>query len=270
MARPVASELTNRMRPIPSPVSRPVTTFVDVLVPVALDQAYSYRVPDGTRARAGRPGVGAARRRARRPAWSGPTMSRSSPRLAQPPEGRRGQARPSAAQAGAAQVRRLGLGLHAQPARHGAAHGAAHGRASRSRARARRRAARRPAPQAHDRGARPRAGAARRWAGARQERGSRTTPASRAGVDRRPGRRRHARDPGAAARAGGARRPIPTSRSPDFTPAQRAAADALRATVAKGGYARHAARRRHRLGQDRRSISRRSARPSGAAGRRWS
>jgi primosomal protein N' (replication factor Y) len=34
------------MRPGPSPVSRPVPAFVDVLVPVALDHAYSYRVPD--------------------------------------------------------------------------------------------------------------------------------------------------------------------------------------------------------------------------------
>ena len=43
-------------------------------------------------------------------------------------EGRRAQARLSAAQAGAAQVRRLGVGLHAEPARHGAAHVPAHGR----------------------------------------------------------------------------------------------------------------------------------------------
>ena len=47
MARPVSSESTNRMPAIPSPVSRPVPAFVDVLVPVALDQTYSYRVPDG-------------------------------------------------------------------------------------------------------------------------------------------------------------------------------------------------------------------------------
>jgi primosomal protein N' (replication factor Y) (superfamily II helicase) len=31
----------------PSPAARPITAFVDVLVPVALDQTYSYRVPDG-------------------------------------------------------------------------------------------------------------------------------------------------------------------------------------------------------------------------------
>jgi primosomal protein N' (replication factor Y) (superfamily II helicase) len=34
------------MRPGPSPVARPAPAFVDVLVPVALDHAYSYRVPD--------------------------------------------------------------------------------------------------------------------------------------------------------------------------------------------------------------------------------
>ncbi len=35
------------MRERASPASRPATAFVDVLVPVALDQTYSYRVPDG-------------------------------------------------------------------------------------------------------------------------------------------------------------------------------------------------------------------------------
>jgi primosomal protein N' (replication factor Y) len=33
------------MRSDTLPLSYPATTFVDVLVPVALDQAYSYRVP---------------------------------------------------------------------------------------------------------------------------------------------------------------------------------------------------------------------------------
>ena len=45
--------------------------------------------------------------------------------------------------------------------------------------------------------------------------------------------------------------PDPDFLAPDFTPAQRAAADALRETVANGGYAVTLARRRHRLGQDR-------------------
>ena len=47
MARPVSSESTNHMPAAPSPASRPAPAFVDVLVPVALDQTYSYRVPDG-------------------------------------------------------------------------------------------------------------------------------------------------------------------------------------------------------------------------------
>ena len=48
-----------------------------------------------------------------------------------------------------------------------------------------------------------------------------------------------------------ARAPDPDFAQPDFSPAQRAAADALRATSQKGGYLGDAARRRHRLGQDR-------------------
>ena len=48
-----------------------------------------------------------------------------------------------------------------------------------------------------------------------------------------------------------ARPPDPDSRRPDFIDAQRAAADALRAIVATGRFFGHAARRRHRLGQDR-------------------
>ncbi len=47
MARPVSSKSTNHMPAAPSPASRPAPAFVDVLVPVALDQTYSYRVPDG-------------------------------------------------------------------------------------------------------------------------------------------------------------------------------------------------------------------------------
>src|SRR5712691_3045955 len=46
MARPVSSESTNDMPATPSPAPRPAPAFVDVLVPVALDQTYSYRVPD--------------------------------------------------------------------------------------------------------------------------------------------------------------------------------------------------------------------------------
>ena len=87
----------------------------------------------------------AARRARRRPAWSGPRIPipiRASTTASRTIER---QARRSAAQAGAAQLRRLGLELYARRARHGAAHVPAHGRASRAGARARRRAARRAA-----------------------------------------------------------------------------------------------------------------------------
>ena len=89
----------------------------------------------------------------------------------QPHEGGRGQARRSRAQAGIAQLRRLGVGLYARSARHGAADGPAHGRASRPRSRAHRRTACGAGAQAHDRGAQPRARAARRRACPGQERG---------------------------------------------------------------------------------------------------
>ena len=115
------------------------------------------------------------------------------------------------------------------------AHGAAHGRASGPGARARRRAARRPAAEAHDGGAQPRAGAAAptAWCAARAR--SRRRPACRAGVidgliDEGT-LETLVLPPEPVARA-----PDPDFAQPDFTPAQRAAADALRATVAAGGY----------------------------------
>ena len=105
-----------------------------------------------------------------------------------------------------------------------------------SRARARGRATRRPGAATHDRGARPRAGAAGRRPGARQERGRATRPASRPGVidglvDEGT-LETVVLPPEPVARA-----PDPDFAQPDFAPAQRQAADALRATVAKGGYA---------------------------------
>ena len=45
--------------------------------------------------------------------------------------------------------------------------------------------------------------------------------------------------------------PDPDFAKPDFSLGQLAAADALRTTVDQGGYIGDAARRRHRLGQDR-------------------
>ena len=55
--------------------------IVDVLVPVALDQAYSYRVPRRARARARRRRARAARRARSAPAWSGRENHEPNPRL---------------------------------------------------------------------------------------------------------------------------------------------------------------------------------------------
>ena len=177
------------------------TPFIDVLVPVALDHSYSYRVPRELDLKPGdivavplgarevdRRGLGRRCHHQARPA--------------QPHEGRRAQARLSAAQARAAQVRRLGVRLHAEPARHGAAHVPAHGR-SRAGAREGRRPARRARAEAHDGGAHARAATARRRHGAGQERGG--ARGRRFGRrHRRADRRRRAGDAGAAAGAGGA------------------------------------------------------------------
>ena len=85
---------------------------------------------------------------------------------------------------------------------------------------------------------------------------------------RRPDRRRHAGDRGAAAGAGGAAA-RPRFRAPEFTPAQRDGRGCVaRDRRARAAYARHAARRRHRLGQDR-GLFRGGGRDAcGAAGRR--
>ena len=196
--------------PLPSPfLNRPgigqtcrmATPFVDVLVPVALDHTYSYRVPRELELKPGdivavplgarevdRRGLGRRRHHQARPA--------------QPHEGCRAQARLSAAQARAAQVRRLDIRLHAEPARHGAAHVPAHGR-SRPGAREGRRPAGRARAEAHDIGAHARAAAARRRHGAGQERGR--ARGRRVGRrHRRADRRGRAGDAGAAAGAGGA------------------------------------------------------------------
>ena len=86
---------------------------------------------------------------ARRPRWCGRKIQNPNP-ARQPAQGCRGKTRAAAAQAGVAQLRRLGGELHREFARHGAAHVPAHGRASRRRARTGRRAARRAAAAAHD------------------------------------------------------------------------------------------------------------------------
>ena len=187
-------------------------------------------------------------------------------RPAQPHQGRRAQARLSAAQAGAAQVRRLGVGLHAQRRAAWCCACACAWARSRAGAREGRRAARRPAAEAHDRGARARAAAARRRHGAHQERGR--ARGRRVGRrDRRADRRRHAGDAGAAAGAGGA--PARSrSRTCRNSPTRSApAADALRATVDEGRLFGDAGRRRHRLGQDRGLFRGGGAKRSGAASR---
>ena len=64
-SEPVFGKITDRPEPM-------TTRIVDVLVPVALDQTYSYRVPEELDACAGRSGGGAARRARRmHRAWSG-------------------------------------------------------------------------------------------------------------------------------------------------------------------------------------------------------
>ena len=92
-----------------------------------------------------------------------------------------------------------------------------------------------PPPRAHDARAPPRAGAAGRRARARQERGGGGGGRQRR-RHRRADRRGHAGDAGAAAEPV-ARAARSRFRAPDFSPAQREAADALRATIAQGGYA---------------------------------
>ena len=185
--------------------------IVDVLVPVALDHAYSYRAPPeldlrsatSSRCRSGpREALGVV--------WADNVPVQARP--AQPPEGRRGEARLSAAARGAAPVRRLGRELHARAARHGAAHGLAHGRA-RPRARARRGAARGSAAAALDAGAPPRARGARRRLAAHQVR-SREGRRRLGRRDRRPGRRRHARSRARCRPSRSRASPIPTIASP--------------------------------------------------------
>ncbi len=113
---------------------------VDVLVPVALDRAYSYRVPEALNLAAGDiVSVPLGAREATAVVWAenvtpNPRLDNRlkdvEEKLDVPPLASR-----------AARLRRLGGQLHALLARHGAAHVPAHGRASRCRARARRRAA---------------------------------------------------------------------------------------------------------------------------------
>ncbi len=221
---------------------------VDVLVPVALDQAYSYRVPEGLDLKPGDVvAVPLGPREALGVVWADNPNPKSA--AAQPAEGRQRKTRRAAAQARAAQLRRLGRGLHARLARHGAAHVAAHGRASGPRPRARRRAARRSSATTDDRGTRPRARSVPRRPHARQRR-CRARGGRVRRRDRRADRHGRAGDRRAAARAGGG-----ATRSGFCQAGILARPARRRRCLAHHGGARRlhrdAARRRHRLGQDR-------------------
>ena len=190
--------------------------IVDVLVPVALDHAYSYRAPAELDLNVGDIVSGAA--------WA--------PRGARRGLGRRRPVRPGLhnrlkdvaasstirrCKRRAAPVRRLGRELHVARARHGAAHDPAHGRAW-TRARTRRRAARRSAAAAHDAGA-PRVLAALADGLLR----AKSEAAKEAGVSAgvmRVDRRRHAGNTRVAARTGRAPARSGLSR-PELTDAQR-------------------------------------------------
>ena len=227
------------------------TRIVDVLVPVALDQTYSYRVPAGTRACARRSGRGAARR-ARRDAWawSGPTTPTPNPRLHNrmkdvtakldvPPL--KAELRNfvdwvadyTLAPRGMVLRMALRMGEHLGPG-----------------ARARRRAARRAAAAAHDAGARARAAPVRRRADARQgRRRARSRRLSAGVID-------GLIDEGALETLVLPPEPVALPPDPDFRKP-----DFVADAACRGGCAAHhrrsgrrygdAARRRHRLGQDR-------------------
>ncbi len=103
------------------------------------------------------------------------------------------------------------------------------------RARTRRRAACGQPAATHDQRAGPRARTPRRRHGAREGRGRARSGRHRR-RDRRPDRRRHARNIGAAARAGRAKARSEFCAAGFFAPRSAAAASALKATLAKGGY----------------------------------
>ena len=170
-------------------------------------------------------------------------------RTAQSPEGRRGEARLSAAERGTAPVRRLGGELHAlRRAAWCCAWRLRMGELGPERERVGVRLAG-PAAAAHDAGTPPRARRARGRLAAHQVR-SREGCRRLGRRDRWPGRRRHARSRRAAARAGRApaRSRLPRAR------ADRAAAHGGRHPARRRHTGRlhgRPARRRHRLGQDR-------------------
>ncbi len=221
---------------------------VDVLVPVALDRAYSYRVPENlTLAPGDIVCVPLGAREATAVVWA--DNPKPNPRLDNRLKDVEQKLDLPPLQPGTAQFRRLGRELYRQLARHGAADVSAHGRESRRRTRARRRASCRSAAAADDDGTRARARAARRRHGARQERRG-----ARGGRERRRDRwahrRRHARNRGAAAGAGRGKARSGFCANGFHQRPERC----CRATESNGGGGRlfgDVARWRHRLRQDR-------------------
>ena len=221
---------------------------VDVLVPVALDRAYSYRVPEEFSLAPGDiVSVPLGARETTAVVWA--DNPKPNPRLDN-------------------RLKDVEEKLELPPlkpelrsfvdwvanytvifARHGAAHVPAHGRASRPGARARRRQARGLAAAAHDRRAPARAGAARRRHDAREKR-SRARGWRQRRRDRRPDRRRHAGNCRAAARAGRrkTRSRFHAARIHRRPERRRRGAES---DGRQGRLCGDAARRRHRLGQDR-------------------
>ena len=218
---------------------------------VALDQTYDYLVPDGLELEPGcfvlvpfgpqsRIGV----------VWDNPVGEHRQARRSQEAQDHRRAPRRAAAAADLAAVRRVDRALLARPSRHGRAHDdeRAH------RLRAGEAALRRDA-----RGGRVRAAAHDAGAPARARRGGRRRDPRQVGARRRgpvlDRRRRRARGVGKSRRGGdpGEARPAARSQAPRHRVHARAGAGRARAAV--GGRWRQllglAARRRHRLGQDR-------------------
>ncbi len=230
------------------PGAASTTRVVDVLVPVALDHTYSYRVPRGMELTPGDVvAVPLGPREVLAVVWANnpnpdPRLHNRlkdvSEKLDVPP------LKDELRVAG-----RLGLDLYAVGARHGAADVLAHGRASRPRAGPARRAPHRRAAEAVDAGAAAGDRGDVRWPAARQV-GSHARGRRLAQRDRWAGRRRHVDGGSDAARAAAAHaRSVLCAAGIFAAPAQRGRCDAR--TRGQRHLPCRAARWRHRLGQDR-------------------
>ena len=241
---------------------------VDVLVPVALDQAYSYRVPDGLELAPGDCRQRAARRARRRPAWCGPKRDAQSA-ARQSPQGRRRTS--STCRRCKPELREfVDWVANYTLARAAWCCACACAWASISAPSAMRIGVRLagPPPQAHDAGAQRAC-----WrcspTGCCAASATRRRSRRQLGVIDGTGRRGHAGSAGAAARAGRAAARSGLSPCPNLTPAQqRGRRRAARDASARGGFSVDAARRRHRLGQDRGLFRGGRRERSGAGGRR--